>query len=154
MTVCTFAGHREVWDVGIQAALDEEVEKLLEKEGQYVFYSGGMGQFDALCAAAVRRGKLRHPESDIKLVLVLPYMKQEINADKRYFEEIYDDIIVPEELMGVHYKQAIGKRNRWMVDRADVLFSYVYREFGGAYKTLRYAEKRKNLKIVSFASDK
>ena len=54
-------------------------------------------------------------------MLVLPYLTHEINRDKEYFEAYYDDIVVPTELMGVHYKAAIKKRNRWMVDRADVV---------------------------------
>lgn len=75
----------------------------------------------------------------IRLVLILPYLTHEINRDKEYFEAYYDDIVVPTELMGVHYKAAIKKRNRWMVDRADVVLAYIYRDFGGAFDTTRYA---------------
>lgn len=77
----------------------------------------------------------------IRLVLVLPYLTHEINRDKEYFETFYDDIVVPTELMGVHYKAAIKKRNRWMVDRADVVLAYIYRDFGGAFDTARYAHR-------------
>ena len=38
-------------------------------------------------------------------------------------------------------KCAIIKRNEWMVDQADYLFSYVKTHYGGAYKTLLYAHK-------------
>ena len=41
--------------------------------------------------------------------------------------------------MGVHYKAAIKKRNRWMVDQADKILAYVYRDFGGAFDTIKYA---------------
>lgn len=56
--------------------------------------------------SAVRRIKRTHPERSIRLVLVLPYLTHEINRDKEYFEAYYDDIVVPTELMGVHYKAA------------------------------------------------
>ena len=62
----------------------------------------------------------------------------------------YDNIIVPFELAGVHYKSVITKRNRWLVDNSDWLIAFVYRDFGGAYTTLRYAEK-KGLQIVNLA---
>ena len=37
--------------------------------------------------------------------------------------------------------KVILKRNFWMVDKSEYVISYVYREFGGAYKTLKYAQK-------------
>lgn len=34
------------------------------------------------------------------------------------------------------------KRNRWMVDRADCLIAYLFRDYGGAYETVKYAKKQ------------
>lgn len=76
---------------------------------------------------------------NIRLNLVLPYMTNQINRDKEYLESRFDDIIIPMDLMGVHYKAAIKKRNRWMVDQADKILAYVYRDFGGAFDTIKYA---------------
>lgn len=66
-----------------------------------------MGDFDKKCESAVRGMKRKYPERSIRLVRVLPYLTHEINRDKEYFESYYDDIVVPMELMGVHYKAAI-----------------------------------------------
>lgn len=38
-----------------------------------------------------------------------------------------------------------------MVDRAQVLLSYVTRDFGGASATLRYAKTRPGLRIIDLA---
>ena len=38
------------------------LESLVEMGSRLVFLNGGMGQFDALCASAVRSLKKRHPE--------------------------------------------------------------------------------------------
>lgn len=46
---------------------------------------------------------------NIRLNLVLPYMTNQINRDKEYLESRFDDIIIPMDLMGVHYKAAIKK---------------------------------------------
>lgn len=140
MTVCTFAGHREVFLSSIKRDIDHALSEIVQAEDDYIlFYSGGMGDFDIMCEAAVRRLKKKYPDLNIRLSLVLPYMTNQINRDKEYLESRFDDIIIPMDLIGVHYKAAIKKRNRWMVDQADKVLAYVYRDFGGAYDTIKYA---------------
>lgn len=141
MTTCTFAGHREVYAAYLDAKLEQAIADILLTDTKFVFYTGGMGEFDARCAAAVRTAKRRNPQLDIQLCLVLPYLIQKINEDKDYYEHAFDRIIVPFELAEVHHKAAITKRNRWMVDSSDYLIAFVYRDFGGAYATLKYANQ-------------
>ena len=148
---CTFAGHRQVFAMDLPEKLDTAIEDILATDAEFSFYTGGMGEFDNLCSAAVRRAKRRHPELHIQLLLVLPYMRQDINTNKSFYEDSYDGILVPTELMGVHYKGAIKQRNQWMLDHSDVLLAYIYRDFGGAYEALQYARKRPNLSIINFA---
>ncbi len=86
--------------------------------------------------------KGQYPHLKIFLALVLPYMSNRLNTDKEYYEYYYDEIIITEDLCGVHYKAAIQKRNRWMVDNADCLIAYLFRDYGGAYETVKYAKKQ------------
>lgn len=79
--------------------------------------------------------------------IVPPYMYNKRNTEKAYYEYCYDEIIIPEELCTVHYKAAIQKRNRWMVDRADYLTAYLFRDFGGAYEAVKYAKRQGKSKI-------
>ena len=141
MTTCTFAGHRDVYQAGIVAEIEKAIHELLQTDNEFVFYTGGMGKFDDMCSSAVRSAKLQYPNLKISLLLILPYMSNRLNTDKAYYEDRYDDIIIPTELVGVHYKSAITKRNRWMVDRAAYVITYVYRDFGGAYETMKYAHR-------------
>lgn len=150
MTVCTFAGHREVYQANISDKLDEAISKIVESNDSFRFLAGGMGDFDGMCSSAVRRAKRKYPDKQITLELVLPYLTKELNENKDYYESSYDDVIVPIELAGTHFKSAITKRNRWMIDKSDWLVAFVYRDFGGAYTTLRYAEK-KGLQIINLA---
>lgn len=148
---CTFSGHAEVYaDIG--KALDNAIELCLKNAEDVVFYVGDRGEFDRMAASAVRAAKCRHKEKNIVLYLVEPYMSTRINRDKDYLTECYDSIIIPAELMGVHPKSAITKRNRLMVDWCDVLIAYVYRDFGGAYQTLQYA-KREGKQIINLAKE-
>ena len=150
MTVCTFAGHREVYQANIADRLDEAIAQIIETDDSFRFLVGGMGDFDGMCSSAVRRAKRKYPDKQISLELVLPYLTQELNENKLYYETSYDDVVIPIELAGVHYKSAITKRNRWMVENSKWLVAFVYRDFGGAYTTLRYAEK-KGLQIINLA---
>ena len=103
-----------------------------------MFYSGGMGDFDKICEKIVRRFKRNN--ENIKLCLILPYIKSNINNDPQYYTALYDEIIVP-DLANPHYKRAITMRNGWMVENSDIILSYVFRETGGAWTMLKYAEK-------------
>ena len=147
MLICTFAGHAEV-HAHICDKLTETIENCLNGVDEAIFYVGGRGEFDALAASAVRKAKNRHKEQDIRLYLVEPYMSVQLNRNKEYYAELYDDIIIPIELMGAHPKAAIIKRNRLMVDWSDILIAFVYRDFGGALQTLCYAQ-RKHKRIIN-----
>lgn len=141
MVTCTFAGHREIFGMR-DTEIIEILETLLENETDMTCYVGAMGEFDALCAGAVRSLKQRHKDKNIALIMVLPYMQQKINEYREYYETVYDEILIPIELAEVHYKQAIPARNRWLVDHSDYLIACVWRDFGGAYNTLKYAKKQ------------
>lgn len=83
--VCTFAGHRQVFEPKIEERVKETLESLIGRGHRLVFLCGGMGQFDALCAGAVRWLKKKHPEKDIQLCLVIPYFSGKLNADRSFF---------------------------------------------------------------------
>lgn len=136
--IVTFCGHRELHEPEkVKAWLEEVVESLIH-EGTDTFYLGGYGQFDALAAAVVRDKKDRYPQ--IRSVLVLPYL------DRNYDASAYDETLYP-PLENVPRRYAISKRNEYMVDHADAVVAYVLYSFGGAGKTLKYAE-RKQKRII------
>lgn len=93
MVKCTFAGHREVYGSGVEERLNLALNRMLEEDEEFCFYAGGMGEFDAMSARAVRVLRQHHPEKKIHLYLVLPYMKQSVNEDK-LLKTLYDEIII------------------------------------------------------------
>ena len=137
----TFAGHREVYQSGVKDRLDAILNELVQTHQHLLFYVGGMGDYDKMCASAVRELKRRNPNNEIQLVLVEPYMKQSINEEGEYLHMMYDEILIPMELAGIHYKKAITERNRWMVRESNLLIAYVHRDFGGARTMMKYAQK-------------
>lgn len=141
MLICTFAGHRNVFDSSIEAKVRSSIDELLQEDDEFIFYTGGIGEFDDLCSTAVRAAKKKYINKKIKLILCEPYMKQSINKNKEFLYTLYDDIEIPITLMGCHPKGAIEKRNRLMVEQSDFLIAYVTQENGGAFRTLKYAIK-------------
>lgn len=140
---CCGFGHRDVFE-NISDQLYNTILHIVE-QGCKTFYTGGMGEFDKLFSSAVRNVKSMVP--DIKLICVKPYMTKDINENGEYLLTLYDDIIIPTELADVHYKSVITKRNRLMVDWSDVVIGYVKREYGGAYESIKYAEKKNKMLI-------
>lgn len=159
LSCCGF-GHR-ILLIDIEKPLREVLERLVEERGVRVFYTGGMGEFDELFARTVRGMKRECPS--LRLVLVLPYLTRELSTGKQrygaayggqiaratsvgpghgWYEALCDEILIPAELDGVHPKAAIGLRNRWMVDRSDIVIAALHRDFGGAAEAVRYAEAR------------
>lgn len=144
MKACCWFGHREVFE-NISGQIEEAILMAI-KDGCEIFYTGAMGDFDSLFSSAVRKAKKTYPY--IKLICVKPYFTNDINTSKDYYSTMYDDIIIPDELVGIHYKAAIKARNRWMIDNSDIVIVYTVRDYGGAHEARRYAEK-KSKSIIS-----
>ena len=134
---CCFFGHRELY-LTVYDKLYNLVRYLIEERGINIFYTGGMGDSDRLFISVVMQ--LRSKYKNIKLILILPYMTNKINSNPEFYNSQYDDIIIPDILLGLHYKKAIPERNKWMINNSDIVISCVYRNFGGAYKAVKYAE--------------
>ena len=150
MVTCVFAGHRQIFEPNIGEKVKKALEKLIETESRAVFLNGKMGRFDEVCAGAVRTMKEKHPDKEIRSCLVLPYYSNRLNTEKSYYQTFYDEILLPEEVEYTYYKAAITKRNRWMVDHADLILAYIDHDYGGAYQTYRYAQK-KSVPIINIA---
>ena len=137
MTACCGFGHRDVLEK-IDDAVYAAVLKAAER-GCDIFYTGAMGEFDSLFSSAVRKVKKTYPK--IKLICVKSYFTNDLNTNREYYDELYDDIFIPDELADIHPKAAIKYRNRWMIDHSDIVLIYTKRTYGGAYEARKYAER-------------
>ena len=146
MKACCGFGHRTIMK-NIENSIYSAV-LLAAQEGCKTFYTGGMGDFDMQFSSAVRKLRIRFP--NIKLIYIKPYFTNEINTNGEYYTAMYDDIVIPPAIIGVHYKRAIKARNRWMVDNSDLIVSYIIRDYGGAADTIKYA-KRMDKRIIPLA---
>ena len=138
-TVCFF-GHRAIEDaVATDRRLDRLLRKLLLEKTFVEFLVGRDGDFDLLAASAVRRAKKAVRDDNSALVWVLPYATADLERNYQSYSAYYDEIEICEN--DCHFKAAFQKRNRAMIDRADLVICYLNRDKGGTYQTVRYAEK-------------
>ena len=148
--IITFVGHGTL---SISPELSTEIKKAIEANIDYkahvTFYCGGYGDFDNHCARLCR--EMKKEIQNCEIIFVTPYITPSQQNKIKYLidTKLYDDTIYP-PLEDVLPRFAITKRNEWMIDKADLIIAFVNHEYGGAYKTLKYAQrKRKRIIILS-----
>ncbi len=109
-------------------------QKALIQQGVETFLSGGQGGFDWLGARVVSELKKKYP--NIKNILVIPYLNFNIRN-----KDLFDEILYPDGFEKYHFKAAIPKRNRFLVDHAKYAICYVTHGWGGAAQTYEYAKR-------------
>ncbi len=91
--------------------------------------------------------KISHPHIEYAVVLAYLPCKKDDYQD-------YSDTIYPDGLEKVPRRFAICKRNEWMINRSDIVITYVTDSFGGAYTFKQLAEKKGKVIINIAESDK
>ena len=140
--IVTFCGHSDYRE---SSSDEDKILSILEENtaGQKVdFYLGGYGNFDNFAYNCSKKYKALHPSA--RLIFITPYYPP------RETPQHYDEIIYP-SLENIPLKFAISHRNRWMIDKADIVIAYICHKVGGAYKSLALA-KHQNKPIFNIAN--
>ncbi len=142
-TVSLF-GHRELSDAfEAERRLEKLVGELIRTKEYVEFLVGHNGDFDTLASSVIRSEMSANDYGNSSLILVLPYLTAEYLNNEESFKAYYNEIEICEKSADAHFRAALQIRNRYMIDRSDLVVCYVERKVGGAYNALRYAEKNK-----------
>ena len=141
-TTATFIGHKECYGLD-EGKLLSAIVGLID-DGYKEFLCGGMGNFDMMCARIVKGLKKAYPH--IRCYLVIPYL-----TFKTSREDYFDEIIYPDGFEKYHFKAAIPKRNKYLIDNSSAAVCYVTHDWGGAAKTVDFA-RRKNKTIINLGT--
>lgn len=134
--ICCFFGHRDTPD-SINLALRSTLEDLITTEGVTNFLVGNQGNFDSLVLRTLRELQQVYPQICYHVVLAyLPTGKGE------YTPYTQEETILPEGIEQVHPRYAISRRNRWMVQQADMMVCYITHNHGGAAQFVEMARRR------------
>ena len=125
---CTFFGHRDCPET-IKPKIREAIIDLIENHGVTMFYVGNQGNFDRMVRSALKEVITAYP--GIGYAVVLAYMP---SAKVANLSEDFSDTMLPEGIEKVPKRFAIPWRNRWMIEHADYVVTYVTRSCGGSAK--------------------
>ncbi len=137
MKACTFFGHRDT-PPSVEQRLVTTIQDLIVKEKVNIFYIGHQGAFDMMVYRILQKLKKRY--THIHYTVVLAYMPHR--------EIVYENTVLPEGIETTIPRLAILWRNRWMVERADFVVTYVCRSAGGA-ATFEKMAKNMGKRIVA-----
>ncbi len=138
MLTCTFFGHHDCPEA-IKPKLREVLIDLIENRSVELFYVGNKGAFDRMVRSVLRELKREYPGIDYAVVLERLPLKPDS-----------DDTLLPEGIETVPPRFAISWRNKWMLDRADFVVTYITHGWGGAAQFHDLALRR-NKTVINLA---
>ncbi len=150
MKACAFTGHREIGKDFSAGRMLDYIEKTIQ-EGVEIFYNGGARGFDLLSAEAILMMKGKYPQ--IKLIICIPHEGQEKYYSPEEKGRYYSIIKRADEIVTLskwYYKGCMQNRNKYMVDRSDVLITYCKEEKGGTANTVNYCKREYPEKKILF----
>ena len=131
--ICTFFGHREVYE-SIGELLKREILRLYYHDQASEFYIGNKGSFDAIVQRICAEIAEAHSEFSYSVVLSRPNERPLCTAARETF--------FPQELDSVPPRFAVSKRNDWMLKHASVLIAYQRHRFSNTERYVKLARKR------------
>lgn len=137
--VCVFFGHRDAPST-LRSVLRQTIEHLIVGEGVENFYVGNQGNFDLMAQQELCNAKKRYPHIIYEIVLAYP--------PAPFHSFALGETLYPFGLENKPRRYAIDYRNKWMVEHADIVVSYVERSWGGAAKSVRMA-KRRGIRVIA-----
>ena len=138
---CALTGHRDLAADFDRNALYDQLEELI-RGGCDRFLCGMAAGFDLAAGECLIDLKEKYR---IAVVACVPYLGQErgfSEGDRARYRSLLQAC---DETVVLHERYENGcllERNRYMVDRADILLAYCLRDKGGTAYTVRYAQKQ------------
>ena len=137
--IIAFCGHSDY----VENKEDEiKIIEMLEtkaKEICFDFFLGLYGNFDRFCYSIAKKFKDTHINS--KLFFISPYNDETYLKNRALDKGNRFDLIIYPELETVPRKYAIFYRNKWIVEKADLIIAFVKKKYGGAFTMYEYAKK-------------
>ena len=137
MPCCVFFGHKDA-DSSISPRLREAIIKLILEQGITNFLVGNNGKFDYIVYKALKDIKQEYPY--ITYSVVLAYLPGGKTEYENYYAE--EESLLPDGIEVGPARFAIDRRNKWMIEQADYVITYVTHSWGGAAKFKELAEKK------------
>ena len=151
LIACAFTGHRNLPEYLDEEIIKKAVENCIKK-GVEIFYNGVAKGFDLLSAKVVLSLKKKYP--NIKLIACIPCYNQEKNYNEEEKKAYIEVLAKTDEKIYVseseYFRGCMQKRDRYLVDKADILIAYLKEDTGGTAFTVNYCKKKYPFKEILF----
>ena len=151
LVACAFTGHRNLLEDFDEKSIEKAVENCI-KRGVEVFYNGVAKGFDLVSAKVVVSLKKKYP--NIKLIACIPCYNQEKSYNEEEKKEYIEVLSKADEKVYVsdreYFRGCMQKRDRFLVDKADILIAYLKEDKGGTAFTVNYCKKKYPFKEILF----
>ncbi len=137
---CTFFGHRDTPEK-IKPLLKNVLIDLIENRNVNIFYIGNNGAFDTMAREILKELKNTYK---INYYVAIAYIPKKSEYDD------YTDTIYFDELNTKPYRFRIVERNKIMLEKSDIVITYVTKIIGGAADFKALAE-RKGKKVINIS---
>ncbi len=127
----TFFGHRDA-PTETEPALRLTLIDLIKNKNATVFYVGNHGFFDTMVCRQLEDLSKTYP---IKYYIVLAYMPNKNDTTNEH-------TLLPEGVENVPRRFAISYRNKWMLNKSDIVVTYVRYSSSGASQFKNIAIKQ------------
>lgn len=133
--ICALFGNSQLFE-NVEQMLHQRLCSLIQEHGAIQFYVGTHGSFDAIALRVLKKLKAQYPFIDYTIVLAyLPTKPREFTATESMHS------VFPHILEATPLRFAIDKRNRWMLEQADVVLTYTRYSTGNTAKYKQLAMK-------------
>lgn len=145
MKTCIFFGHRDCPDT-IRPKLKNTIELLISENGFNVFLVGNHGNFDRIVREVLKELETTY---NIHYEIILNTLPNPKKLDYTEYDTAH--YTLPENLELTPPKYSIDFRNKYMINRAQYVISYITHNFGtGAAKYVQLA-KKKDIPVINLA---
>ena len=135
--ICSLFGHRDAPET-IKSTLKTVLLDLIENKNVNIFYIGNNGSFDRMAKELLKELK---KNLNFNYYVVLAYIPPKTD-DVDYSDTIYFD-----ELNFKPHKTRIIERNKLMINKSDIVVTYVTHITGGASRFKDYAIRKNKIVI-------
>ena len=138
---CVITGHRDLGEDFSKRKLKKTIEEVI-LQGADTFLNGMAIGFDLLAAECVLSLAKKYPQ--VKLIACVPCYGQEkyfSEADKRRYVKILKKAHETVTLADHYHQGCMQNRDKYMVDRADVMIAYCKKPTGVAAYTVKLFQK-------------
>lgn len=135
----------------LKMQIKNTITELIEKENAIHFISGMALGVDMICAEIVLELKKTYPQ--ITLECAIPCETQAAKWNEKYRDRYFNTVIASdkETMLQTHYTaDCMMKRNKYMVDKSDIVVAVWNGSKGGTANTINYAKQsEKTIKQIT-----